>query len=935
MLEPNIPKDESKRQKALESYEVLDSTAESDYDEITKLAAQISGKKIALISLIDNDRQWFKSKHGLNVCETPRSISFCAHAINHPEQPFIINNSRLDPRFSDNPLVTGDPHVIFYAGIPLTDHDGFCLGTLCVIDDEPGELSPEQVNMLKALSNNIVSLLTLRRKNLELSKEKEKMELLQQKIELLSRFPDENPNPVLRVDYNIDLIYHNKSARTKFLSDFGCKDNQFPDEEFYTLLNKFIETKEQYLRLNLERNGKLYDIQIVNVFDFEYLNLYVSDVSEFTIKTAQLKEFYETILDYFPVDIGVFSDEHRYLYVNKEGIRNDEVRSFMIGKTDYDYCDFRNLPYDMADVRRARFNQAKKESRTISWEDEYSLPDGQKKIVQRQFSPVRISSTESFYMVGYGVDITPIKNAQIELNEQFEFMKLLSEIATSFVGADQMNFFGIVKSNLEKIGKYLRSDRSYFFTYDQPMKVMELQAEWIKEGIQSHSQSHGQIPLEVLPEWRFESHMSGLPVMVEDTSSLKENLYKEELTSLNVKSFYSYPCMSNNECIGFIGIDFTSDTVLPSEREKLLLLLFSQIVSNGYTSIKNLENIYRQNALITEMNSDLELRVSEKTAENQELTEMMANLDKMAMVGELTANITHDLNSPIGSVKAASESISYTLKKMFFETLGQFSSEDLKWVYSREIQGINLSVSILQTIQERENWKKILVHEFQYNENDIDLITDGLIKCRVMPTEKELLKYLLVHQQKHELLQLMYDTLIVRSFNESIFISAERASDVIKNLRFYIKEGHKETREEIVLKESISTVLRVFQHQLNKGIHVQIIGDTSLKIWSYQSKLYQIWSNIIKNAIDAIENEGNIEINLFEENGKTHVTISNDGPTIPPEQLSRIFNKFFTTKDKSYGTGLGLNIVKEIIDEHNGEIFVESKVGSTTFHIIF
>ena len=935
MLEPIKPENESERQKALESFDILDTFAEEDYDDITKLAAEISGTKIALISLIDKERQWFKSKQGLNVCETPRSISFCAHAINNPEQPFIINDSRLDPRFSDNPLVTGDPHVIFYAGFPLNDHDGFCLGTLCVIDDEPGELSTQQVHMLKMLSKNIVNLLTLRRKTRELEQEIEKVDPLLKKIELLSRFPDENPNPVLRVNYNLEVLYQNKSAATKFLPDFTLENQRFNDQELVALLKEFVESNENYTRHYLERKGHFYDVQIVNIFEFDYLNIYVSDVSEYSLETARLKKFYETILDHFPVDIAVFSEDHHYIYLNLEAIRNDEVRNFMIGKTDYDYCDFKNLPYDKADLRRERFNKSIIEDQTILWEEEYTLPNGQIKIVQRQFSPILIPNQEKKYVVGYGLDITSIKATQKELEEQIKFMSLLSEITGKFVGADQNNFSEIIQSNLKNIGSYLGAERTYFFTYNQSIQVMELESEWTREGIPSHLKSHSKIPFEILPKWRFESHMRGLPVMVEDTSKLEESHYKEELISLDVKSFYSYPCMSNNECVGFIGVDFTSDNVQPSEREKLLLMLVSQIVSNAFISIKNIEDMHRQNILIMELNNNLELRVSQKTAENQELTDMMANLDKMAMIGELTANITHDLNSPIGSVKAASESISYTLQKMFFETLGQFNSEDLKLVYSREIQGINLSVSILQSIQERKNWEKILALEFQYHENDIDLITDGLIKCRVMPTEKELLNYLLVHPQKLELLQLMYDTLVIRSFNESISISAERASDVIKNLRFYIKEGHKEMREEINLQESINTVLRIFQYQLNKGITVSITGDSSLKLWSYQSKLYQIWSNIIKNGIDAMGQEGNIEINLFKKDEKIHVTISNDGPIIPSEQLSSIFDKFFTTKDKSNGTGLGLNIVKEIIDEHNGEIFVESIVGRTTFHIIF
>ncbi|MBT8305700.1 MAG: histidine kinase, partial [Maribacter sp.] len=117
------------------------------------------------VSLLDDKRQWFKSHHGLGVTETPKEFAFCAHAINKDEDIFIIQDSRTDERFHDNPLVIGDPRVIFYAGIPLTAENGLPLGTLCVIDHKPKLLSPGQINSLKALSGQVMNLLKLRKSN--------------------------------------------------------------------------------------------------------------------------------------------------------------------------------------------------------------------------------------------------------------------------------------------------------------------------------------------------------------------------------------------------------------------------------------------------------------------------------------------------------------------------------------------------------------------------------------------------------------------------------------------------------------------------------------------------------------------------------------------------------------------------------------------------
>jgi hypothetical protein len=163
MKAPQIPTNETIRLKALKEYFVLDTLPEKEYDDITQLASQICGTAISTISLIDENRQWFKSKVGLEVAETPKEYSFCGHAIVDPGQIFTVKDSRLDERFQDNPLVVGDPHVVFYTGVPLVSPEGFALGTLCVIDNKPKELSQEQLKALKALSNQVVSLFELRK----------------------------------------------------------------------------------------------------------------------------------------------------------------------------------------------------------------------------------------------------------------------------------------------------------------------------------------------------------------------------------------------------------------------------------------------------------------------------------------------------------------------------------------------------------------------------------------------------------------------------------------------------------------------------------------------------------------------------------------------------------------------------------------------------
>ena len=166
MIKAPFPFDEEQRLKELTDFQILDTLTESKFDDLTSLASTICQSPISLISLIDKDRQWFKSKVGLDANETPRDISFCGHAIMGSDI-FEIPDAELDERFQDNPLYTGQPHVRFYAGAPLITKTGFKIGTLCVIDHVPRELNDSQKVALRKLANLVMLLMEARtRENL-------------------------------------------------------------------------------------------------------------------------------------------------------------------------------------------------------------------------------------------------------------------------------------------------------------------------------------------------------------------------------------------------------------------------------------------------------------------------------------------------------------------------------------------------------------------------------------------------------------------------------------------------------------------------------------------------------------------------------------------------------------------------------------------------
>jgi len=183
-----LPKNETKRIKVLWQYDILDTVPEEVFDELADLAAHICGAPIALITLVDENRQWFKAKVGVGLNETGRDVSLCAHAILQ-EGLFIIPDTTLDERFNKNPLVTTSPKIRFYAGAPLVSPDGFALGTLCVLDQVPRNLTDDQRQALRILARHVMTQLELRRHALELAKarsdcEKVKADLVQAEAEI-------------------------------------------------------------------------------------------------------------------------------------------------------------------------------------------------------------------------------------------------------------------------------------------------------------------------------------------------------------------------------------------------------------------------------------------------------------------------------------------------------------------------------------------------------------------------------------------------------------------------------------------------------------------------------------------------------------------------------------------------------------------------------
>ncbi|MCR8560088.1 GAF domain-containing sensor histidine kinase [Mucilaginibacter sp. BJC16-A38] len=219
MLTIPLPENEVERLAALQSYNIFDTAEEKDFDAIASLASAICGVPIALITFIDEKRQWFKSHHGTDFTENVREFSFCTHVIASGDDIMIVEDAALDERFVDNPMVTGPTSVTFYAGVPLVNEDGFALGTLCVIDQEMQTLTHTQSEALKTLGRQVVDKLELRRKVAYL--EKANQDLLNSNV-LIQKFASMAAHDIKNPLSSILLTSQALKIRQEKLQDEGC-----------------------------------------------------------------------------------------------------------------------------------------------------------------------------------------------------------------------------------------------------------------------------------------------------------------------------------------------------------------------------------------------------------------------------------------------------------------------------------------------------------------------------------------------------------------------------------------------------------------------------------------------------------------------------------------------------------------------------------------
>ena len=339
MQKPEIPINENDRLVALDRYDILDTLPEQEYDDLTQLAANICGTPIALISLVDRDRQWFKSRVGLDATETPRDISFCGHAVAANE---ILNvpDVTQDPRFADNPLVVNDPNIRFYAGVPLKTPDNFTLGTLCVIDRQPRDLTPLQIQQLEALSRLVITQLELRLNN--------------QSLRLLASVVETSNDAIITRNLNGIITSWNPAAERIFgyrqaeivgqsISMFFPPDRLAEEQVFIDRLKRF-ERVEDFETIRLCKNGtqKYASVTVSslrdlsgNIVGISGVIRDISDRKQVEMALRESEEFNRSIFENNADCLKVLDLDGKLMMMNHNGMNLMEIDDFSdwVGKT--------------------------------------------------------------------------------------------------------------------------------------------------------------------------------------------------------------------------------------------------------------------------------------------------------------------------------------------------------------------------------------------------------------------------------------------------------------------------------------------------------------------------------------------------------------------------------------------------------------------------
>ncbi len=363
-----------------------------------------------------------------------------------------------------------------------------------------------------------------------------------------------------------------------------------------------------------------------------------------------------------------------------------------------------------------------------------------------------------------------------------------------------------------------------------------------------------------------------------------------------------------------------------------------QLAASFSSMAAQLQNSFNR---LEDANQTLEFRVADRT---KELSETLVNLqatqqelvqsEKMAALGQLVAGVAHEINTPIGAIRAASgnttQAIDASLSQLpeLIQLLNPTEQSQFFQLVDRILQSTPLS-----TTKEKRQAKRALAPELEANHiQEARQVADTLVDMGLYEALEPFYS-LLQHDRSPFILDVAYNIARLKGNSQTIQMAVDRVAKIVFALKSYARHDHSESRVLTNLADGLETVLTLYQNQIKQGLQVERHYGEVPAIWCYPDELNQVWNNLVHNAIQAMGQTGTLILRVQSQEKVLQVQVEDSGTGISPEVLPRIFEPFFTTKAIGEGSGLGLDIVKKIIDKHEGKISVESKPGQTCFTV--
>jgi len=536
-------------------------------------------------------------------------------------------------------------------------------------------------------------------------------------------------------------------------------------------------------------------------------------------------------------------------------------------------------------------------------------------------------------------NVTKIIEAEKTIKQKSLLQDLMMKISTEYINFPIEDLDHTILESLRDIATFVKADRAYIFNYYLDQGYCEYKYEWVEEGIEPQMNDYKFIQLETMPYW-LEKHKNKEFVIVEDSSTLTDKNIQQLLVTEGIKSLITIPVHDDEKLVGFVGFDLIKNFRLFSNEEKEVLVLFSQMLVNVYKRLDYIRELNESKIKIEEVNASLEERVAENTKKNIDLSKSIIEQEKLATIGEISAGIAHDLNTPLGTIKVGADNVRFMLSSILKRELNSLSKEDLELIHHRiETVETEMFVGGLQLRKEKSELLDQMKEDYPNVDDSIqERIVDNLVKARINKDEKEIIAKIYASSNPLLFVEVLYQVQMAASQLETIKKSSDKAVKVVQDVRAFIKgEVSQNERKEFNIHENISTVLGIFNYELRQNVDLKFEVDPSLTMIGFDVKLFQLWSNLIKNAFEAMEDQEEKYIGIYSqvENGKIQLTFENNGPKIPDEVRENMFKKFYTTKAKKSGTGLGLSIVLNILHDHNATIDVFSDEQITKFIVTF